>query len=246
MLYSSLRLAIFEIQKRSLNTYAGWTWSLMNPLSQMAILYFIMTHVFKSNIENILLWLISGLNCWIVIQSALLRSCQSLISRRALLQNNNISHNLLVMSDILSEVIILIPFYLFAIALAIFHGVPFSNLILVPLMLLILLVFLLGLGMILATLTPILRDLPYLLGIFMQIAFWLTPIAYAKSSMKGFAASIINFNPFTYFILLSQSIFMGSPVSMKLVVIPAGLAIIAVSVGFMLSNAVGKKTVINL
>lgn len=246
MLYSSLRLAIFEIQKRSLNTYAGWTWSLMNPLSQMAILYFIMTHVFKSNIENILLWLISGLNCWIVIQSALLRSCQSLISRRALLQNNNISHNLLVMSDILSEVIILIPFYLFAIALAIFHSVPFSNLILVPLMLLILLVFLFGLGMILATLTPILRDLPYLLGIFMQIAFWLTPIAYAKSSMTGLAASIINFNPFTYFILLSQSIFMGSPVSMKLIAIPAGLAIITVSVGFMLSNAVGKKTVINL
>lgn len=246
MFYSSLRLAIFEIQKRSLNTYAGWTWSLMNPLSQMAILYFIMTHVFKSNIENILLWLISGLNCWIVIQTALLRSCQSLISRRALLQNNNISHNLLVMSDILSEVIILVPFYLIAVALAIYHHVPLFNLLLVPLLMVTLLVFLFGLGMILATLTPVLRDLPYLMGIFLQIAFWLTPIAYAKSAMTGLAASIISFNPFTYFILLSQSLFMGEPVSLKLIVIPSLLAVVTVSLGFMLSNAVGKKTVINL
>ncbi len=95
MIYNSFRLAIFEIQKRSLNTYAGWTWSLMNPLAQMAILYFIMNFVFKSDIENMTLWLISSLTSWIIIQTALLKSCQSLVSRRALMQNNNISSFLL-------------------------------------------------------------------------------------------------------------------------------------------------------
>ncbi|CCV44198.1 ABC transporter permease [Yersinia enterocolitica] len=246
MIYNSFRLAIFEIQKRSLNTYAGWTWSLMNPLAQMAILYFIMNFVFKSDIENMTLWLISSLTSWIIIQTALLKSCQSLVSRRALMQNNNISSFLLVMADILSEVLVLAPFYIIGIIVSIYNGISLFNLMFIPVLFLFLIVFLFGLGLILATLTPILRDLPYLLGIVLQVAFWLTPIAYAKTHMTGVAAIIVTLNPFTHFILLSQAVFMGKQLTFSLFLIPFLLAGTALIIGILLSNSLGKKTVISL
>lgn len=206
MIENSIRLAIFEIQKRSLNTYAGWLWSLVNPMAQMGLIYFIMTYVFKANIDNIVLWLISSLTTWIVIQSSLLRSCNSLVSRRSLLQNNNMSHGLLVIADIISEILVLVPFYAIAVFIAFVDGVETGNLYLIPLLIVILACFLYGVGLTLATLTSILRDLPHLLGIFLQVAFWLTPIAYAKSTMTGMAGVIVDYNPFTYMILLSQAI----------------------------------------
>lgn len=246
MLSSSIRLAVFEIQKRSLNTYAGWTWSLMNPIAQMAIIYFIMTHVFKSNVENIELWLISGLTSWIIIQSAILRTCLSLVSRRALMLNNNISPVLLVFADVLSEAFILAPFYLIGIAVAIFTGVSLENLIFIPILFLLIIVFLLGVGLILAVATPFFRDLPYLMGIGMQIAFWLTPIAYAKSTLGGFAVRLVEINPFTYFILLSQDIFLGNDLTLKAFIIPTIISGVAIVLGCLLAKTVGNKTVMNL
>jgi lipopolysaccharide transport system permease protein len=246
MLSSSIRLAIFEIQKRSLNTYAGWTWSLMNPLAQMGIIYFIMVKVFKSPVENVELWLISGLTSWIIIQAALLRSCESLTSRRALMLNNNISPTLLVSADVLSEAFVLAPFYFLGIVIAIVHHVPISNLLFIPVLFLIIVVFLHGAGLILATLTPYLRDLPYLMGIGLQITFWLTPIAYARAALTGYASVLVNVNPFTYFILLSQDIFMGKPLSILSFLVPASIAIVAIVVGLYLSRTLGKNMVMSL
>ncbi|EGQ9613090.1 ABC transporter permease [Vibrio cholerae] len=246
MLYNSLRLAIFEIQKRSLNTYAGWTWSLLNPISQMAILYFIMNYVFKSEIDNMLLWLISSLTSWIIIQQALLKSCNSLISRRGLMQNNNISHFMLVTADILSEALVLAPFYFLGVLYSIYSGVGIIHIVLIPVLFALILMFLLGSGLILATLTPLLRDIPYLLGIVLQIAFWLTPIAYAKTTMTGFSSYLVELNPFTHYIVLSQDLFMGKILTAKVFIIPTVISISILFIGLSLSQKIGKSVVIKL
>lgn len=218
----------------------------MNPLAQMGLLYFIMTHVFKSNMENIVLWLIGGLTTWIVIQSSLMRSCTSLVSRRALMQNNNISPLLLVAADLVSEIFILAPFFLIGIIATFAAGTESLNLLLIPFVLLSLIGFLFGLGLIFATTTPVLRDLPYLMGLALQITFWLTPIAYAKSSMSGTVRLIVQANPFTYYIEFAQAVFLASPLSLQTVLIPLLLAAISTCLGLFVSNRFGKKMVIHL
>lgn len=246
MISSAIRLALFEIQKRSLNTYAGWMWSLMNPLAQMGLLYFIMTYVFKSNQPNILLWLISGLATWIVIQSSIMRSCSSIVSRRALIQNNNIHHSLLVAADILSEAFVLVPFFVIGVGVTFIVGAQSFNLFLIPLVLIILMTFLFGIGLTFATLTPAFRDLPYLMGLGLQVAFWLTPIAYSKSTMSGAVRTIVQLNPFTHFIELSQAVFLGLPLSLGLVTIPVALSVSFCILGIIASAKLGKRMVIHL
>lgn len=243
---NATRLSIFEIQKRSLNTYIGWVWSGINPLAQMGLMYFIMTHVFKSTMPNILLWLVSGLAIWITIQSTISRSCSSLVSRRALMQNNNISPSLLVTADMLSELFIVVPFYLIGVFVSFAHGTQSLSLLMIPLILLTLVCFLFGLCLTLAILTPWLRDLPYLIGLALQVGFWLTPIAYARSSMNGPVKLIVQLNPFTYFIEWSQAIFLGRPMSAEQIIIPICLALVSIFIGKLVATKLGKKMVIHL
>lgn len=243
---NATRLSIFEIQKRSLNTYIGWVWSGINPLAQIALMYFIMTYVFKSTMPNILLWLVSGLAVWITIQTTISRSCNSLISRRALMQNNNISPSLLVTADMLSELFILAPFYLIGVFVSFAHGTQSLSLLLIPVILLTLVGFLFGVCLTLATITPWLRDLPHLIGLGLQVAFWLTPIAYARRSMTGPVQLIVQLNPFTYFIEWSQAIFMGTPIVAKQILIPVCLAFASVVIGKYVTAKLGKKMVVHL
>jgi lipopolysaccharide transport system permease protein len=246
LLFNAVQLSVFEIQKRSLNTYVGWMWSGINPLAQIGLMYFIMTYVFKSNMPNILLWLVSGLAIWITIQTTILRSCTSLLSRRGLMQNNNISPNLLVAADMLSEIYILAPFYLIGIIVAFAHGTQSLNLLLIPVILVTLMSFLYGVGLILATLTPWLRDLPYLAGLGLQVIFWLTPVAYSRAAMGGVVKVIVQLNPFTYFIEWSQAIFLGKPIMFLQIFIPVTLAIVSIAIGTWTSSKLGKKMVIHL
>ncbi|WP_342668988.1 hypothetical protein [Vibrio sonorensis] len=162
------------------------------------------------------------------------------------MQNNNVSHFMLVAADVLSEALVLAPFYLIGILYALYTGTGIGHILLIPILFLFILIFLLGAGLVFATITPILRDLPYLLGILLQIAFWLTPIAYAKSYMTGIAAYLVELNPFTHFILLSQAVFMGKELTISLFATPAILALVSLVIGITLSRAIGTKTVINL
>jgi lipopolysaccharide transport system permease protein len=242
----AFRLAVFEVQKRSLNTYAGWIWSLMNPLAQMGLLYFIMTYVFKSNVENLLLWLISGLTTWIIIQNSILRSCSSFVSRRALIQNNNILPSLLVVADIISEIFILVPFFGIGVFVVFINGIQSLNLLYIPLALFCLMTFLFGVGLVLATITPFLRDIPYLVGLCMQVTFWLTPIAYSKSTMPSYVRLIVQLNPFTYYIEFAQAVFSVNSLVLKVVAIPFAISATTLLIGLFISAKFGKKMVIYL
>jgi lipopolysaccharide transport system permease protein len=243
---NATRLSIFEVQKRSLNTYVGWIWSGINPLAQIALMYFIMTYVFKSTMPNILLWLVSGLAVWITIQTTISRSCSSLVSRRALMQNNNISPSLLVTADMLSELFILAPLYLIGVLVSFAHGTQSLSLLLIPVIMLTLVIFLFGICLTLATITPWLRDLPYLIGLGMQVAFWFTPIAYARASMTGPIKLIVQLNPFTYFIEWSQAIFLGKTIVTQQILIPVSLALTSLAIGKYVAAKLTKKMVIHL
>jgi len=241
-----LKLAVFEIQKRSLNTYAGLIWSLINPIAQIGLLYFVLKYIFKSNIEHIELWLISGMVVWITFQNSVVKMSNTLVSRRALIQNNNITFDLLVLVDLSAEVLVLLPFFILGLLAASYDGVGLANAWYIPIFLTFLMIFLYGAGLILATITPLLRDVPYLVGIGMQILFWITPIAYAKSSVSAGVNKLINYNPFSYFIVISQKIFMGGDITFMDWIPVVVISLIFISLGKYTSKRLAAKVMIFL
>ncbi len=241
-----IRLALFEIQKRSLNTFAGVLWSIIAPLTQMLIVYFVMEYVFKSTQEHKFLWLVSGIGSWIVISASITKTCNSLVGRRALIQHNNIDFKGLVLADILAEVFILLPFFGMGLISVVAAGTASLSLLLIPYVLAVLIVFVYGLGLILAVLTPLLRDIPYLVGLGLQVLFWLTPIAYAKAMIKENVRVIIELNPLTYYVQLSQKIFLGEVLTVADLLVPLLISLGFAVVGTRVYNALARKVVIYL
>lgn len=245
-LHNTLNIAIFEFKKRSLDTYFGWVWSVISPLSQMAILLFILIYVFKSPQEHLVLWLISGITVWTFIQTSILKTCQSIVSRRGMIQNQNISQDQIVMADLLSEFLIFSPFLILAITVAFIEQTYSLKLFWIIYLVLTLLIFLFGIALGVATITVFMRDLPHLIGIVLQVAFWLTPIAYAKSTLNPYIAMLISLNPFTHFVELSQNIFLNKPITIENIVIPLVLAAITMVVGWMINRKLRRKVAIFL
>lgn len=238
---NTFRLAIFEFKKRSLDTYFGWLWSMVSPISQIMILLFILRFVFKSHQEHLVLWLISGIAVWGFIQSAILKMCQSLVSRRNMVQSQNLNHFQLIIADLLSETLIFMPFIIIAIVVAIFEQTVSFKFLLIIFMLVALLMFLFGIGLLLATLTVFMRDIPHFTSIALQLAFWLTPIAYARSALDNDIAIWISFNPFTYFVELSQNIFLDKSIGIYNIVIPMVITIFSIFAGVIIHRKLAKK-----
>tara|TARA_B100001248_G_scaffold262670_1_gene260715 strand:+ start:2775 stop:3536 length:762 start_codon:yes stop_codon:yes gene_type:complete len=245
-LSGTFRLAAFETKKRSYGSYLGWLWSIMSPLSQIFVFYFAVKYVFKAGRDDLFLWLTSGLAVWNVINTSMVKACNSLLSRRALLQSSNAKMIKLVFADLVAEMFVLAPLYLIAAAISIYYNGIHINLLFVPLLVLTLTFFLLGLGVILAVATPFFRDLPHLMTLGLSVMFWFTPIAYSKVQLSEKLRLILYLNPFTYFVEFSQLTFGAEPMPLWVVVAPILITIVITVMGFWFIEKIGRKMVIIL
>ena len=241
-----LSLAVFEFKKRSLDTYFGWLWSIVSPLSQMFILLFILKYVFKSQQEHLVLWLISGITVWTFIQTSLLKTCSTLTSKKMLIQNQNIKQWQFILADLLSEFITFSPFVLVAIVMSLVENTMSIKLFMVIYLLITLVSFLYGLALIFSIFTVFVRDLPHLLTLVLQISFWLTPIAYSKHMLDGNIALFISINPFSYYVELSQVIFLNSNMTITLIIMPLVISIVSLIVGSLVYKKYKNKVAIYL
>lgn len=245
-LITYFKITRFELEKKSLNTFGGVLWSLINPIFQIFIMYFIMNIVFRSNVEHIALWLCSSLTVWITTSNALLKSTSTLIARRALLQNSKISASMLVLVDVLTEYVALIPFVIFCFIYSGFIGTLDLNTFLVFFVIILLMAFIYGLSLLLSTYTIIFRDIPHLLGLIVQVLFWLTPIAYQKASLPSIFNKLIALNPFTYYISSIQSLFLGENVPLSSYLIMVIVSFALYTIGIFVSNRQTSKYFIYL
>jgi lipopolysaccharide transport system permease protein len=88
---------------------------------------------------------------------------------------------------------------LIALLLVVYKFAPAKTIILFPLMILPILLFTLGLGLIISILNSIVRDTGNLLSVIMMLGMYATPVLYAKPR-TGLLVHISNYNPMYYFI----------------------------------------------
>ncbi len=204
------QLLFLEIRKKSLNTSIGWLWSLFNPIVQMVIIYFVTTVVFRSQRENLALWLLTTMSTWVAVQSAIIKASNSAVSKRSLILNTRTRLEKIVILDVLSELVILIPFFTLGLVLATFSGInPYRFLYLGP-ALMIIISFSYVCGLLFASLTPLFRDIPYLIGILLQVIFWISPIISARREVDGLLRTLMDWNPLTYILESVQFVFQNS------------------------------------
>lgn len=194
-------LVITDFKLRYQGSALGYAWSILKPLFLFAILYIIFDKFLSlgRDIEHFPVYLLLGVVLWTFFAEATNLGLQSIISRGDLIRKINFPKYIIVISGTVSSLINLAFNLIVVFAFIIINGVDLSwdALLIVPLIV-ELYVFALAIAFLLAALNVKLRDVGYLWEIFMQAAFYATPVIYPLQMVlekSVGAAKILMLNP---------------------------------------------------
>ncbi len=176
-------LVVRDLKVRYRGSVLGFGWSLLNPLLMMGVFTLVFQVLADTDpIERYPFFLLAALVPWLFTQHAVTSAMRSVTSNAQLIKKVYFPRELLPISAILAS------FINFMLAYAVFWlvAIPFGlgtsiAMTLIPLNMLLHLVFVLGLGLLLASVNVFLRDTEHIVEVGLLAWFFLTPIFYAMS-----------------------------------------------------------------
>ena len=176
-------LVVRDLKVRYRGSVLGFGWSLLNPLLMMGVFTLVFQVLANIDpIERYPFFLLAALVPWLFTQHAISSAMRSVTSIAQLIKKVYFPRELLPISAILASFINFILAYAVFWLVAIPFGVGTSiAMALIPLNMLLHLVFVLGLGLLLASVNVFLRDTEHIVEVGLLAWFFLTPIFYAMS-----------------------------------------------------------------
>lgn len=196
------QLILRDVKLKYRRSYLGYLWSILNPLMLMVVLVIVFSNLFRFDIPNFPLYLISGQVIFNFMVEATNMSVGSITGNASLLKKTYVPKYIFTLSRVGSSLVNLI-FSLGALLIVmIFTGAEFSwNLIFFPIIILQVFIFSLGVSLFLAAATVFFRDIQYLWGVFISMWMYLTPLFYPVSIIPEEYQSIYKLvNPMYWYI----------------------------------------------
>ena len=173
-------MAIKQLKAKYSGSLLGISWAIINPLLIMLAITFVFTTIFKTQIKNFPIFVLSGIFPWMFFSSAVSEAACSILSQKNILHQFNLPAEIIPLSTVLSNFMnfligwcVMYPVFLF------FNPAIISKLPLLIIVLFLNLLFISGLGLILSALNVFFRDIEHLLGVLLMFWFWITPIFYS-------------------------------------------------------------------
>ena len=210
-----------DLKSKFNGTLLGWLWSLVVPLASLGIYTLIFGGLFKmvpteiasrhQGIGIFAVWLFAGLTIWGFFQNSINAGINGLMGSGSLLQKVYFPAYSAVLGSCLAiGVQSAVEVGLLLIVLALLANVSWTWLLLVP-FLVLLIVFTGAVSVIVAIWNVYVRDLAHLVGVFLQLAFYATPIIYnpdiVPDTVWGLPAhALVEAMPMAEFIELFRSL----------------------------------------
>ncbi len=174
-------LVVTDFKLRYQGSVLGYLWSLLKPLLLFAILYVVFVEFlrFGADIEHFPVYLLFGIVLWSFFTEATSQGMQAIVSRGDLIRKINFPKYIIVVSGTLSALINLILNLFVVLIFIVVNGVDLTwTALLLPLNILELYVFSLAVAFLLSALYVKYRDISHIWEVFLQGAFYATPILY--------------------------------------------------------------------
>jgi ABC-type polysaccharide/polyol phosphate export permease len=176
-----------ELRSKYKRSALGWIWSMLNPLSSIAIYTVVFTLIIAvkapegdpSHLKNFTLYLATGLLPWNFLSASIGSSTGALVGQAALLKKVFFPREYVVGSTVLSwYVSFLIEMGVLFVAYAAFGHFVFKWIPLLFLLSVVQALLVVGYSLALSAINVYFRDMQHLIGIALQVWFYLTPIVY--------------------------------------------------------------------
>jgi len=187
----------------------GIVWSLLYPVLTMAVLAIVFTNVFKFSTPgvNYLVYLMSGLVLFNYFSEASNLAMSSVVANFSLINKVYMPKYIFPLSKCLfvgiNFLLTLIPLY--AIIFLTGTGVNWHH-IMLPYVIACLLLFTIGVGLILATISVFMRDMFYIYGVLISLWTYLTPIMYDIRIIPEKFIFFMKLNPMYWFLRFARDI----------------------------------------
>jgi ABC-type polysaccharide/polyol phosphate export permease len=196
-----------DFEQRFVGSAAGWLWGLIHPLVLLISWTFVFSVCLHQKMpagevtDNYPLFLFAGMLPWLLFSDTVQRSCSSLIEQASLITKTVFPAEMVPLSIFLSSLVShLMALALVVTAVGIWLNQISAGLMFLPLYMLLLGMFSVGLGWILASLQVYLRDTAQVLTVMLTFWFWLTPIFITEKQFPAKVRFLLTANPLAYLV----------------------------------------------
>lgn len=194
-----------DFEKRFIGSAAGWLWGVIHPIVLLLSWTFVFGLVLNTKagdgVQNYSLWLFAGFLPWLLFQDTVLRSSTSILEQTNLVKKTVFPSEIVPLSIFLSSLIHhAIGLALVVGAVAVWLNHISVMLVFLPLYMLAVGLFAVGIGWIVAALHVYLRDTAQALAVAITLWFWVTPIFIPEAQYPRWAwvQFLIAANPMAY------------------------------------------------
>ena len=212
-------------------------WSVLNPLLMMLVLTAVFSTIFRFSIENYPLYIILGNTLF---------AMYSIIDSSSLIKKVKIEKLIFPIEKVLFQLVnFCISLIAVAIVMAFFRVAPHVSLFMLPVLLVYVLLFSLGIGMALAALAVFFRDVCHLWSVVLTAWTYATPLFYPIDVLPPWMMSLMEFNPMYHFVTYFRDIALygtvpGLPENLLCLLV----AIVTFLIGFFIFRKTEKKFIL--
>ncbi len=200
MLKNLFKMALGD---RFLGSRLGLIWAVLSPLMLMGIFVFVFSFVFPGRLQGregtlpFVIWLISGYGPWLALSEGLNSATSSVVGSAGVVKNVAFKSELLPIVGAMLGVVPLLVSFAILIPMQVlegnFHGWAILSL---PFSVMLLLVFVSGVGLFLSALNVFVRDTALVLPNILMLFLFASPIFYPLSVYPAAIRPILQLNPF--------------------------------------------------
>lgn len=195
MLFNTVRR---ELRARYKGSVLGFLWTFLNPLLTLLVYTLVFSAVLRVTVPQYSfgLYLFTGLLPWLFLSGSVQLSTSLIHNNANLIKKIHFPRLVLPLAMVATNLVNLLLSSLILVAALLIERVTFTWVLLyVPLLLAVLVVFVLGLSLLLSSLTVYFRDLEHIAGIVTMAWFYLTPIVYTTAMLPPEIHAWLRFNP---------------------------------------------------
>ena len=200
-------MAVKQLKAKYAGSVLGIFWVLINPLLMMLAITFVFTVVFKTEIKNFALFVLSGILPWMFFSGALTEATPSLSTQKSVLHQFSLPKEIIPLSIALSYLMNFLMSWVIVYPVFLFQkpGI-ITMIVLLPVIFLFTYIFTSGVCLLFSVINVIFRDLEHLIGTLLMFWFWVTPIFYSIEMIPENLRWIFNLNPLSVFIIFYRDI----------------------------------------
>jgi lipopolysaccharide transport system permease protein len=208
-----------EFKVRYKNTFMGYAWSVLHPLV-LALIFSLFFSVFvRLQVPDYTLYLMAGLFPWQWVSNTCFGANGYFLSNASLIKKVRFQRWMLVLSGVLNEAIHFVCSLPVVVGFMLYYSKSpeWNWLWAVPLLLVIQIAMMTGVGLFIGTCNLFFRDLERLVSLVVQLLFYLTPIVYTADMIPPGYTWLLYANPFAALIVCWQDLFYAGALNVAFV-----------------------------